>query len=124
MRAIWICIVLGWTAIAPTIASAEQAVVQNVPCEPGPERRLTPDGAISDCRLADAANLLPGPLGGNGEVSCAAGSTVEFHRSGHLSYCAAAGATRTFRDRAGRETRCRAGARLAFSEDGYLEYCS
>ena len=90
MRAIWICIVLGWTAIAPTIASAEQAVVQNVPCEPGPERRLTPDGAISDCRLADAANLLPGPLGGiwhnMDEVSGSSAPSLRFAARGLMAY--------------------------------------
>ena len=125
MRVICLGIVLGWAALAPTSASAQPAIIaQKVSCEPDTEKRLAIDGTISACRLAAPAKLLVGPGGNNGEVSCAAGGSVEFHRTGYLSYCSAAAAARSYRDRAGRETRCRANARLAFSEDGYLEYCS
>ena len=114
---------LAWLALA-TAAEAERTLVQDVPCAPGPGQRIAADGTVSACRLAEAAELLIDPRGGNASATCAAGSAVEFHRSGYLSFCEAAGAAATFRGRDGRETRCRARARLAFSEGGYLEYCS
>lgn len=120
----WAPILLGWLALMPATALAEPSVIQEVPCEPGPERRVAIDGTVSACRLAAAADLLVGPIAGNGKVACAAGSSVEFHRTGYLSFCGAAGSATSYRDRAGRETRCRANARLAFSKEGYLEYCS
>lgn len=116
--------VLAWLVVAPGATCAEPSVRQDVPCEAGPELRRAVDGTVSACRLASAAQLLVDPSGGNAEVACASGSTVEFHRSGYLSFCEAAAAAAAFRGRAGRETRCRARARLAFSADGYLEYCS
>lgn len=124
MGSIWAPILLGWLALMPTTALADQIVTQEVPCELGPERRVAIDGTVSACRLATAADLLVGPIAGNGKVTCAAGSVVEFHRTGYLSFCGAAGSATSYRGRAGRETRCRANARLAFSEEGYLEYCS
>lgn len=123
-RTWWAAAVLGWLVAAPFMARADQTVRQDIPCESGPELRRTVDGNVSACRLATAAQLLVDPGGGNAEVACAAGSAVEFHRSGYLSFCDAAAAAAAFRDRAGRETRCRARTRLAFSADGYLEYCS
>lgn len=124
MQAICAPVLLGWLALASTAALADRTVIQEVPCEPGPERRVAVDGTVSACRLAAAADLLVGPIAGNGAVACAAGSAVEFHRTGYLSFCGAAASATTYRGRAGRETRCRASARLAFSEDGHLEYCS
>jgi hypothetical protein len=124
IRMLWAPTVFGWIVLLPPAALADRTTVQDVPCEPGPERRLAVDGSVSACRLAAAADLLVDPAGGNGKVPCAAGSAVEFHRNGYLSFCEAAGAAASYRDRAGRETRCLAKARLAFGEGGYLEYCS
>ena len=106
------------------VAMAQQTAVQPVPCAAGPELQLAGSGNVASCRLAAAADLLVDPAVGNTTAACAAGSAVEFHPSGYLSYCERAGATAIFRGRAGRETRCRANARLAFGDGGYLEYCS
>jgi hypothetical protein len=114
---------LAWLALA-TAAEAERTLVQDVPCAPGAGQRIAADGTVSACRLAVSAELLIDPRGGNTGAACAAGSAVEFHRSGYLSFCEVAAAAAVFRGRDGRETRCRARARLAFSESGYLEYCS
>lgn len=121
---IWAPAVLGWILLLSSAAVADRTAVQDVPCEPGSERRFDVDGVVSACRLAAAADLLVGPAGGNTTAACTAGSAVEFHRNGYLAFCEAAGAAATYRDRAGRETQCRAKARLAFGEGGYLEYCS
>ena len=123
-RTFWAVAALGWLTLMPFVALADRTAVQDVPCESGPERRLAVDGGILACRLAAAADLLGDPAGGNAKGACAAGSAVEFHRSGYLSFCDAAAGAATFRGRAGRETRCRAGARLDFGAGGYLEYCS
>lgn len=123
-RTWWAAAVLGCLIVVPPVARAERTARQDVPCEAGPELRLTVDGNVAACRLATAAQLLVDPGGGNAGVACTAGSAVEFHPSGYLSFCDAAAAAAAFRGRAGRETRCRARARLAFSADGYLEYCS
>ena len=106
------------------VAVAERTAVQEVPCVADVERQLGVDGTVSACRLAAAATLQVAPSGGNGDVACAAGSSVEFHRSGYLAFCGVAEAPATYRGLSGRETRCRAGARLAFGEGGFLDYCS
>jgi hypothetical protein len=108
----------------PPAAAADSTAVQPVPCAPGPERLLARDDSVSACRLAAAAELLVGPVAANGKIACSAGSRVEFHRTGYLSFCDSAAATATYLGRGGRRTRCPTDARLAFDENGYLEYCS
>jgi len=120
---------LGWAVAAglllwPFVAMAERTAVQEVPCVADGGRQLGVDGTVLACRLAAAATLQAAPSGGNGGVACAAGSSVEFHRSGYLAFCGVAEAPATYRGLSGRETRCRAGARLAFGEGGFLDYCS
>jgi hypothetical protein len=85
---------------------------------------LARDGTVSACRIATTAELLVGPAAKNGRITCSAGSQVEFHRSGYLSYCGSASAAATYVTRSRLPTRCRSGSRVAFDEDGYLEYCS
>ena len=116
--------VAGFLALQPSLARAERTAVQEVPCVADGERQLGVDGTVLACRLAAAATLQAAPSGGNGGVACAAGSSVEFHRSGYLAFCGVAEAPATYRGLSGRETRCRAGARLAFGEGGFLDYCS
>ena len=115
---------LGLILLLPAAASAERTSVQEVPCQPGPELLLAGDGTVSACRMAAAAELLVGPPGGNGRITCSAGSRVEFHRNGYLAFCDRAGATGSYVTRARRPTRCNSGSRVAFDENGYLEYCS
>ena len=60
-------------------ALAERTAVQEVPCEPGPDRQLARDGTLVACRLAAAAGLLVGPAAGNADAVTpggAAGSAV------------------------------------------------
>lgn len=117
-------IVLGLGAAAAAPAAAEPTLVQEVPCEAGRGLRLARDGTVSACRLAADAELLVGPAAGNGKVACTAGSAVEFHRNGYLSFCDRAGAAATYVTRSRATTTCRPGSRLAFDDNGYLEYCS
>ena len=117
-------VVLGLTLQPPVLAAAERTSVQEVPCEPGRELRLARDGTVSACRLTAAAALLVGPAAGNGKITCAAGSQVEFHRNGYLSFCDRAGAAGTYVTRSRRSTSCDPQSRVAFDEEGYLEYCS
>jgi hypothetical protein len=105
-------------------ALAERTAVQEVPCEPGPDRQLARDGTLVACRLAAAASLLVGPAAGNAAIACSAGVRVEFHRNGYLSFCDAAGGTASYLTRGRSSTQCRSKARVAFDENGYLEYCS
>ena len=114
-------------ALTPLLSSpvlAERTAVQEVPCEPGPDRQLARDGTLVACRLAADTGLLVGPAAGNPAVACAAGGRVEFHRNGHLSFCDPAGGAASYLTRGRSSTRCRSGARVAFDENGYLEYCS
>jgi hypothetical protein len=122
-RVICVFVGLGF-ALLPAPASAESTSVREVPCEPGPELRLTHDGTVSACRLFAAAELLVGSAAGNGRITCAVGSHVEFHRNGYLAYCDPIGAAGIYVTRGRRSTRCRSGSRVAFDENGYLEYCS
>src|SRR5215207_3446118 len=77
-------------------ALAERTAVQEVPCQPGPDRQLARDGTLVACRLAAPATLLVGPAAGNGEVACAGGARAEFHRNGYLSFCDPAGADASY----------------------------
>jgi hypothetical protein len=123
--AIWGFSGLALVLLAPSAALADdRTAVQPVPCEPGPERLLARDATVSACRLAADAELLVGPAGGNGKVACSAGSRVEFHRNGFLSFCDSAVGAAGYLGRGGRTTRCRTNGRLAFDESGHLEYCS
>jgi hypothetical protein len=108
---------------SPALA-AERTAVQEVPCEPGPDRQLARDGTLVTCRLAAPTTLLVAPAAGNGAVACSAGGRVEFHRNGYLSFCDPAAADASYLTRGRSSTRCRSGARVAFDENGYLEYCS
>lgn len=123
-RVVCVFVGLGLALLRPALAAAERTSVQEVPCEPGPELRLARDGTVSACRLTAAAELLVGPAAGNGRIACAAGSHVEFHRNGYLSFCDPAGAAGTYLTRGRRSTSCRSNGRVAFDENGYLEYCS
>ena len=124
-RTVWVVVGLGLLLAAPApAASAERTGVQEVPCEPGRELLLARDGTVSACRIAAAAELLVGPAAGNGKITCAAGSHVEFHRNGYLSFCDQVGAAGTYVTRGRRSTSCRTNSRVAFAENGYLEYCS
>jgi hypothetical protein len=118
----FICAFAG--LLLPATASAERTSIQEVPCEPGRELLLAGDGSVSACRLATTAELLVGPAANNGRITCSAGSRVEFHRNGYLSFCDSAGAAKTYVTRSRLPTRCRSGRRVAFDENGYLEYCS
>ena len=115
---------LGLALLLPTPAAAEHTSVQEVPCEPGRELLRARDDTVSACRLATGAEFLVGPAAGNGTITCAAGSRVEFHRNGYLSFCDPAGATGTYVTRSRRSTSCQPNSRVAFDENGYLEYCS
>ena len=122
---IWGFSSLALILLAPSAATADdRTAVQPVPCEPGPERLLARDDTVSACRLAADVELLVGPAAGNGKVACSAGSRVEFHRTGFLSFCDSASAAAAYLGRGGRTTRCRTHGRLAFDESGNLEYCS
>jgi hypothetical protein len=123
--AIWGFSSLALTLLAPSAALAgDRTAVQPVPCEPGPARLLARDDTVSACRLAVDVELLVGPAAGNGKVACSAGSRVEFHRTGFLSFCDSAAGAAAYLGRGGRRTQCRTHGRLAFDESGYLEYCS
>ena len=50
------------------------------------------------------------PLPGIGKITCAAGSQVEFHRNGYLSFCDPAGAAGTYVTRGRRSSSCRTAA--------------
>jgi hypothetical protein len=121
-----VCSLVSLTVILLLSASAaaERTSVQEVPCEPGRERLLGSQGNISACRLATAAELLVGPAAKNGRIACSAGSHVEFHRNGYLSFCDSASVAATYTTRSRLPTRCKSGSRVAFDENGYLEYCS
>lgn len=123
-RVICVFVSLGLALLLPAPAAAERTRVQEVPCEPGRELLLARDGTVSACRLVTAAELLVGAAAANGTITCAAGSRVEFHRNGYLSFCDQAGAAGTYVTRSRRSTSCRPNSRVAFDEEGYLEYCS
>jgi hypothetical protein len=115
---------LALTLLLSSPALAERTAVQEVPCQPGPDRQLARDGALVACRLAAAAELLVGPAAGNAAIACSAGGRVEFHRNGYLSFCDPAGGAASYLTRGRGSTQCRSKARVAFDEDGHLEYCS
>lgn len=123
-RVMCVVVTLGLALLPPIPAAAERTSVQEVPCAPGRELLLARDGTVSACRLTATAALLVGPAAGNGRITCAAGSHVEFHRNGYLSFCDQAGAGGTYLTRSRRSTSCRPQSRVAFDEEGYLEYCS
>jgi hypothetical protein len=123
-KVICVFVGLGLALLLPAPAAAERTSVQEVPCEPGRELLRARDGTVSACRLAAAAEFLVGPAAGNGTIICAAGSRVEFHRNGYLSFCDPAGAAGTYVTRSRRSTSCRPNSRVAFDENGYLGYCS
>ena len=124
-RTVWVAIGLGLSLLLTAApASAERTSVQEVPCKPGRELRLARDGTVSACRLTTTADLLVGPAAGNGKIICVAGSQVEFHRNGYLSFCDQVGAAGTYVTRGRQSTSCRTNSRVAFDENGYLEYCS
>lgn len=110
--------------LLPATASAQRTSVQEVPCGAGPELMLARDGTVSACRIATEASFLVGPAAGNGTVVCAAGSSIEFHRSGYLAFCGSAKVAGTYVTRSRMPTQCSSGSRVAFDENGYLEYCS
>ena len=115
---------LALSLLVASPALAARTAVQKVPCESGPGLLLARDDTVSACRLTAAVDMLVGQAAGNPKVLCAAGSQVEFHRSGYLSFCKTSAATAPYLTRSGRTTQCRAGARVAFDENGFLEYCS
>ena len=123
-RGLWAFAVLGLAMLLPAPASAERTSIQEVPCEPGPELRLARDGTISACRIGAPADLQVAPAGGNAAIACSAGSSVEFHRNGYLSFCDSTAAAGSYVTRSRSPTRCDSGSRVAFDENGYLEYCS
>ena len=114
----------GLTLRLPAAASPGAPAAKGGPCQLGPSLLVAGDGTVSACRMAAAAERVVGPPGGNGRITCSAGSRVEFHRNGYLAFCERAGATGSYVTRARRPTRCNGGSRVAFDENGYLEYCS
>ena len=123
-RGLWAFAALGLAVLLPAPASAERTSIQEVPCEPGQELLLARDGTISACRIGAPAELQVAPTGGNAIITCSAGSSVEFHRNGYLSFCASTAAAGNYVTRSRAPTRCDSGSRVAFDENGYLEYCS
>lgn len=115
--------VLGLLQSAPA-GAAERTSVQEVACEPGSELMLARDGTVSACRIVAETRLQVGPTAGNGTVTCAAGSSIEFHRTGYLAFCGSVTTAGTYVTRSKAPTQCRIGSRVAFDENGYLEYCS
>ena len=61
--------------------------VQASTCIHDAELRLRPDGTVYACHVSQQINASVGPEAKNRNVVCAAGSYVEFHYNGHLSYC-------------------------------------
>jgi hypothetical protein len=115
-------ILLGLVAAAG--ATGAGMSVQASTCIQDAELRLRPDGTVYACHVSQQIDASVGPEAKNRNVVCAAGSYVEFHYNGHLSYCDKLGKAGSYLSRGGESKNCKRQEPISFNEYGDLEYCS
>jgi hypothetical protein len=109
--------------LVPVGSAADETIDRAASCVQDGGLRLHGDGTIYACRMTREAILSISPDSEEREVVCSAGSYVEFHRNGHLSYCDSLAKSAAYPTQEGESRPCRTRSPISFSEFGYLEYC-
>ncbi len=109
--------------LVPAGSAAEGTTARAASCVQDGGVRLHGDGTVYACRMAREAALGISPESEKHEVVCAAGSYVEFHRNGHLSYCDSLAEPAAYPTREGESRSCKSRGPISFDESGHLEYC-
>jgi hypothetical protein len=110
--------------VAADGATGAGMTVQASTCIHDAELRLRSDGTVYACHVLQQINASVGPEAKNRNVVCAAGSYVEFHYNGHLSYCDKLAKAGSYLSRGGESKICKQQEPISFNESGDLEYCS